>query len=295
MLDRTKPPNSRTTILLAFKAVGFILATLTQENVYSQMKATGRQPTEKHYRVCPCAKSYLGFTLIELLVVIWSIAILAALLLPALSRAKSAGRKAVCQSNLHQIGLALRMYVDDVGKYPPIMQWPMSGGGSFDWQSGLRPYTSGPAQGDGVYRCAEWVFRNKRGTYGYNDIGTGFAVKLVMATEPLKTLGLGMNVDPGNPLTFSGQTSEAQVVAPADMIAIGDNDGRDYPQPDILLANLNLTTVSGWPGRLHHGGANVLFCDGHVEYAKQTNWVTPTPVARRRWNNDHEPHPETWR
>ena len=259
------------------------------------MKAQTTSTDQIVDRICVPKKN--GFTLVELLVVISVIAILAALLLPALNRAKSAGRKAVCQSNLHQIGLALRMYVDDVGKYPPIMQWPMPGGGSLDWQSGLRPYTSGPAQGDGVYRCAEWAFRNKRGTYGYNDIGTGFVAKFVLlggATDVPNTFGLGPNVDPGNPLTFSGQTSEAQVVAPADMIAIGDNDGRDYPEPDIFLSNLTLTLVSGWPGRLHHGGGNNVFCDGHVEYAKQTNWVAPTVVARRRWNNDPEPHPETW-
>jgi prepilin-type processing-associated H-X9-DG protein len=49
-----------------------------------------------------------------------------------------------------------------------------------------------------------------------------------------------------------------------------------------------------WPGTSHHGRANLLFCDGHVETARQTNWVAATDTARRRWNNDHEPHPEKW-
>ena len=44
----------------------------------------------------------------------------------------------------------------------------------------------------------------------------------------------------------------------------------------------------------HNKGANADFCDGHVEYAKQTVWLKKTVAARQRWNNDNEPHSETW-
>ena len=203
-----------------------------------------------------------GFVLIELLAVIGVIGILAAILLPALARAREAARRESCMANLAQLGLALRMYADECSRTLP---WS---GGNND-ASCLALLTGDYILDTSQFICPSDPMAESIGTavvrYKYNYEEEGRLDETVTYLDA--AYGLRTSYD------YFGAYTESPLRYPHP----------SRPTPKVpLMWDMSTNTSWGNPGyygamafRYNHvpGGGNVLWMDGSVTFEKAETWA----------------------
>jgi prepilin-type N-terminal cleavage/methylation domain-containing protein/prepilin-type processing-associated H-X9-DG protein len=203
-----------------------------------------------------------GFTLIELLVVIAIIAILAAILFPVFARARENARRASCQSNLKQIGLAVMQYTQDYDeKFPQarveLTASKVTANNPYGWADALQPYTKSIQ----LFQCpseTEGPTDDPTSTapgysdYWYNRMLSGESQAAVAAVSQTVMNGDGN----GNSSRYNGTgcTSSADGLASVSPLCA-------HTIPTVNLGSTNML------GR-HLDGANYSFADGHVKWLK---------------------------
>jgi prepilin-type processing-associated H-X9-DG protein len=250
-----------------------------------------------------------AFTLVELLVVIGTIGILGGLLLTAASQAKQRALQIQCANNIRQLGVLLQSSVTANNAYPLMVNAKKNEGGHYWMQVIQYNEISEPKTSDlrvwlaqGIWKCPAastalpWPTNRLYISYGYNGLG-------LSAEMDTNGLGLGGHILAwSSPNKISSRVSESEVIAPSEMMAIGDGfmggggivrDGELMMWRNYSVTNEYYIGSTRRSYALHQGRANVVFCDGHVESPTlQFLFQDTSDSALNHWNRDHLPHRE---
>ncbi len=219
------------------------------------------------------AQTQKGFTLVELLVVIAIIVILAAMLLPALSRAKEKAYRTGCASNLKQIGLSIHLYVDDNNG---VLPGPVWGGAEADYQADddwqliwyLATYLGSPPPADDLQIAPAFVcpgFLHSVPDISGNldpDTFSGRACYLVNGS---------IGPDPNVQVAPFGYPGTSPILYPMKFLSVGcyGSPSSIYALTDVDKGNVNPDPGNPWwpylPYKPVHGAVrNELYFDWHV-------------------------------
>ena len=218
-------------------------------------------------------KGAAGFTLIELLVVIAIIAILAAMLLPALSSAKQRAWTIACNSNLHQISLGMKLYADDdAGRYPKSfgdVPWNTAtpDAPTNAWMQQIFSYT----QSTNIYRCPSNKLLPSSDQSRFNYFN-GARAAFVAANFQFASVD-EKKIQFPSALVVSGDTLDFRPE---------DADKDDYSQ-NCVGGPANGIPWEEW--QAHSQGQNVLFADGHAKWYNgyNTNEMTFRYTSMSGW------------